>query len=207
MGRPGKGLTFRRTAWFVPGEGMGGCLIKDHGFPRLIGIETNRLGTTTTTTFNQRFLLSRKGNEFLHIVRRRRRPIGQQVGHGKFHLHLQLIGLVGGGKTIALTGITIVIGIVPRHLVPTALQGLRIKLGHGGGRRSWFLSIGIGTALQNGNLDAFVIFNGTLEELVQLGRPIAGHATGNTGIVAQTLGRTGQTLATIGIVGQTSLGL
>ncbi len=195
-------------------------LVEDHGLVRRIGIVPHAL---------QPSLIRR----FSHAAGRRRRSIGEQARHGKLHVHVESIGsgvdeqgvvvpliqdpaVLRRGvrptssrprKDVLLTGVAVVVGVVPRHLVPRALHGLEVEVPHRLARTPRLAAVLVGPSLQDGHLYAFVVFDGAFEEVVEVGRAVAGEAAGDAGVVAEALGRAGEALAAVGVVAEAGLGL
>mmetsp|Transcript_4518 Transcript_4518/g.9722 ORF Transcript_4518/g.9722 Transcript_4518/m.9722 type:complete len:333 (-) Transcript_4518:774-1772(-) len=110
-------------------------------------------------------------------------------------------------KDVLLTGVAVVVGIVPRHLVPRPLHGLQIQIPHRLARTPRLVPVFVGPSLQNGHLDAFVIFDGAFQQVVEVGRAVPGEAARDAGIVSEALGRAGEALAAVGVVAEAGLGL
>ena len=167
-----------------------GTLVKNHGFVSAVGIQANGSRSKHLPVVVIRL------NSFTNVLGWRRGSIGQEVRHGELHIHLKLVGrrkhvaTIDRRKGIALTRIAIVVGVVTNNFVPSTIQRHGVELGQGWRRGAGFLPKLVSPAREDGNLDALVVFNGALEQIVEILVSVAGKAASDAGIVPQTLGRT-----------------
>jgi hypothetical protein len=106
----------------------------------------------------------------------------------------------GSVKGVSLASVAIVVGVETNNLVPRAFQSLEVKVWDCRRWRPGLLAEFVGASFQNSNLDAFIVFNGALEQVVQVFVTVSSHAPGNTSVIAHTLGSTRQAFPTAGIV-------
>ena len=176
--------------------------VKDHRFVCRVIIQHNALASY------QRQAIVAQRDTLPLILRRRWAAIGQQAGHAELHIYLKLSPpVLRRGEGVALAGVAVVVGVEPDDLVPASLHGGQFEVLDGRRRRLGGVLEVVGPAVQYGHLDAFVVLDGALEEVVEVGVAVSGHASRDAGVVAEALGRAGQALAAAGVVRQASLGL
>mmetsp|Transcript_45099 Transcript_45099/g.94583 ORF Transcript_45099/g.94583 Transcript_45099/m.94583 type:complete len:292 (-) Transcript_45099:261-1136(-) len=108
---------------------------------------------------------------------------------------------------IPLTGITVIVGVVSRNLVPCPFHCGQVKPFDRRSRTGGLFAKLIRTTFEDGNLYTFIVLNGTFEKSIQVGVAITGKAPGDAGVIAKTFGRARETLATVGVVLKARLGL
>ena len=179
-----------------------GGRVKDHGLVRRVIIQPDALAS------NQRQAIVAQCDALPLVFWWRRTAIGQQARHAKLHVDLKLRpSILRCGEGVALAGVAVVVRVESHDLVPASLHGGEVEVLDG--RCRWLGSVLeiVGPTVQYGHLDAFVILNGALEEVVEVGIAIPSHTSGDASIVTEALGRAGQALAAAGVVRQARLGL
>jgi hypothetical protein len=157
--------------------------VKDHGLMGSVGVDADGQGPQHLTICLVDF------NGLSNVLGRRWGPIRQQVRHRELHIHLKLVGLgkgivIHGRESVPLASIAVIVGVVPHNLVPRTLQTLRVESENGGSRGPWFIPKLVRPSWQYRNLDAFVVFYGTLEQIVKITVSIPCHASRDAGVIS-----------------------